>query len=153
MQKKIILTKDGMEKLKSELKKLKEVTRLEIAAKIKEAKEFGDLSENAEYDAAKNQQAFMEGKITELEYIIKSAIIKEATGNTDKVDVGNVVYVEVEGGAEKFKIVGAHEADPLEGMISYESPIGKALIGKKKGDEIEVVVPAGIIKYKITKIE
>ena len=153
MQKKIILTKEGLEKLKAELKKLKEETRHEVAIRIKEAKEFGDLSENSEYEAAKNQQAFTEGKIAELEFIIKSAIIKEKNSNTGSVDIGSTVHVEVEGGAERFKIVGAHEADPVNGMISYESPIGKALIGKKTGEEIEVTVPAGVIRYRITNIE
>ena len=153
MQKKIILTKDGLAKLKADLKKMKEETRHEVAARIKDAIEFGDLSENSKYEEAKNQQAFVEGKIAELEYLIKNATIKEGVVSSDAVDIGNVVHVEVEGGQEKFKIVGAHEADPLNGMISYESPIGQALIGKKKGEEIEVTVPAGMIRYKITNIE
>jgi len=150
---KIILTKNGLSKLKKELKILKEETREEVAQRIKEAIEFGDLSENSEYEDAKNKQAFIEGKIVELEHIIKNAVVKEEVTDSESVDIGTTVHLEIEEGKEVFKIVGAHEADPVNGMISYTSPIGQALIGRRKGDEIEVEVPAGVIKYRITHIE
>jgi transcription elongation factor GreA len=121
---------------------------------IRSAKEYGDLSENSEYSDAKDQQVFVEGRISELEHILKNAVIIDEN-HTDcaSVNVGCTVHVEIESGEAEFKIVGSAEADPEKGWISNESPIGKALIGKKPGDEIEVNVPAGTLKYKVKKIK
>jgi transcription elongation factor GreA len=127
------------------------VQRKKIAAALKEAKEFGDLSENASWDDAKERQAFIEGRIAEIENILKNAVaIKKSSGDT--VAVGSTVHVELEEGLQNFQIVGSTEADPEQGKISNESPIGRALLGKKPGDEVEVEVPAGVIVYKIQKI-
>lgn len=150
----IYLTEEGFEKLKAELLGLTTTKRKEIAQKIKTAKEFGDLSENAEYTEAKEEQSFVEGRIAELEHILKNAKVVSNTGEkADTVDVGCTVQVHLEGNSYKYRIVGSAEADPEKGHISHESPIGKALIGKKVGDEVEVDVPAGKIKYIIKKIE
>lgn len=150
-KKAIYVTSEGIEKLKVELDDLVNVQRKKIAAALKEAKEFGDLSENASWDDAKERQAFIEGRIAEIENILKNVVAIEK-GDADKVDVGSTVHVELEGGTQEFQIVGSTEADPAIGKISNESPIGKALIGKKPGDEVEVEVPAGVIVYKIHKI-
>ncbi len=155
MDKDIYVSKEGLEKLQEEMNELKTVKKREVAARIKTAKEFGDLSENSEYDDAKNEQAFIEGRISEIESILKNAkIIEEvACKTTDEVCVGHTVTVEFDKGVANFKIVGSYEADPEMGLISNESPIGKALIGKKKGEEVKVKVPAGEIKYKIKDIK
>ncbi|EKD86021.1 MAG: hypothetical protein ACD_37C00523G0001 [uncultured bacterium] len=154
MDKEIYISKDGLKKLQEEMKELTTTKKKEVAARIKTAKEFGDLSENSEYDDAKNEQAFIEGRISEIEHILKNAkIIEEvACKITDKVCVGHTVTVNLEGGEAKFRIVGSYEADPEMGLISNESPIGQALLGKKKGEEVSVKVPAGEMKYKIKKI-
>jgi transcription elongation factor GreA len=149
----VYLTKDGLEKLQHELKQLIENDRKEIIAKIKEAREYGDLSENAEYDAAVNQQAIVEGRIEEIETLLKKAQIIESPANTDKVRIGCKVEVEVEGETEKFSIVGTAESNPAKGLISIESPLGKALLGRKVADTAEVGVPdGGTVAYKILKI-
>lgn len=153
-QKKVFLTKEGFEKLKKELDDLASNGRRAVAQRIKQAKEYGDLSENSEYADAKDQQAFIEGRIAELENILKNATLIEETKNSGGiVSVGSTVHVELEGGKEIFRIVGSAEADPEKGFISNESPIGQALLGKKKGEEVEVSVPAGIVKYKVVHIE
>jgi len=154
MDKEIYISKEGLKRLKEEMTELSTVKKREVAARIKTAKEFGDLSENSEYDDAKNEQAFIEGRISEIEHILKNAKIIEEVSckTTDSVCVGHTVCVELEGGEANFKIVGSYEADPEEGLISNESPIGQALLGKKKGDEVSVTVPAGEIKYRIKKI-
>jgi len=154
MEKEIYISKEGLKKLQEESKELTTTKKKEVAARIKTAKEFGDLSENSEYDDAKNEQAFIEGRISEIEHILKNAkIIEEvACSTTDKVCVGHTVTVDLQGGETKFKIVGSYEADPEMGFISNESPIGEALLGKQKGEEVTVKVPAGEIKYKIKKI-
>jgi transcription elongation factor GreA len=154
MDKDIYISKDGFKKLQKEVKELTTTKKREVAARIKTAKEFGDLSENSEYDDAKNEQAFIEGRISEIEYILKNAkIIEEvACKTTDKVCVGHTVIVDLKGGETKFKIVGSYEADPEMGFISNESPIGQALLGKGKGEEVTIKVPAGEMKYKIKKI-
>lgn len=148
------LTQDGFDKLKIELEGLVGSKRKEVSQKIKQAKEFGDLSENAEYAEAKEEQAFIEGRIQELEHLLKQATVVTDKGekSCEVVDVGCTVHVELESGDMKLRIVGSAEADPEAGHISHESPIGKALLGKKKGDEIEVEVPAGIMRYKIKDI-
>jgi len=153
MEKNIYLTRAGLKKLEEEAKSLV-IKRKEVAARIQTAKEFGDLSENGEYSDAKDEQAFNDGKASEIEYILKNAKIIEdiACKHTDHVCVGHTVSVELESGETKFKIVGSYEADPEQGLISNESPIGEALLGKKKGEEVLIKVPAGTLKYKIKKI-
>ncbi len=141
----------GLEKLKSELEERKNKIRPEIALKISEAKELGDLSENAEYIEAKEMQAFNEGRIEELEDLIKNAvIISHDQGGI--VEVGSTVVVTSSKGDHKFTIVGASEASPGQGFISNESPLGNAFLGHKKGDEVEVHIPSGIVKYKILEV-
>lgn len=150
----MFLTQEGQEKLKAELDKLINVKRKEISQKIKSAKEFGDLSENAEYSEAKEEQSFIEGRIQELDHVLKNSTIISAGGNRtcDTVGVGCTVAVQLESGDMNLRIVGSAEADPEKGHISHESPIGKALMGRKKGDEVDIEVPAGTIKYKIKNI-
>jgi len=145
------VSKAGIVKLQEELADLKNVQRKKIAAALKEAKEFGDLSENASWDDAKERQAFIEGRIAEIEHILQNAVEIEVS-HGDTVVIGSTVHVELEEGNQEFQIVGSTEADPEQGKISNESPIGKALIGKKPGDEVEVQVPAGAILYKIRKV-
>ena len=154
----ILLTKEGLKKLKEEYELLKNVRRKEIAERLREAISYGDLSENAEYEEAKNEQAFVEGRILELEKQIKQAkIISE--GRTKKksqvVEIGSQVTVCEKGGKdepETYTIVGFTEADPIEQKISNESPIGKSLLGRMKGDVVEVQAPGGKYRYEILKI-
>ena len=156
MDKKNILTYAGLKKLEDELEHLKVVKRKEVSQKIKEAREQGDLSENAEYDAAKDEQRDIEARIEELEAILKNAeVVVEDEADTEKINVGCKVLVYDEEFEEEveFKIVGSTEANSLQGKISNESPLGKALIGAKVGDEISVEAPAGMMNYKILKIE
>ena len=147
----LYITKDGLKKLKGELKELVDVKRPEIAHQIQSAREMGDISENAAYDEAKREQAFIEGRITELEDIIKNS--KVAEGKTSEVVlVGSQVTLHVDGDEVVFHIVGAPEANPVDKKISHESPLGKALLGKKVGDKVEVEAPIGNITYTILKI-
>ena len=154
-EKKNILTYTGLKKYEDELHDLKVNKRQEIAQKIKEAREQGDLSENAEYDAAKDEQRDIEARIEELEAILKNAeVVVEDEVDFDKINVGCTVKVyditfdeEVE-----FKLVGSTEANSLEGKISNESPVGQALIGKKIGDQVDVETQAGVIQYKVLDI-
>ena len=149
-EKKNLLTYAGLKKLEEELHDLKVVKRKEVAEKIKEAREQGDLSENAEYDAAKDEQRDIEARIEEIEKILKNAEV-----DLDKISVGCKVKVhdfEFEEDIE-LKIVGSTEANSLEGKISNESPVGKALIGAHTGDVVEVEMPAGIMKYKVLEIQ
>ena len=154
--KKSILTYAGLKKLEEELENLKVVKRKEVAGKIKEAREQGDLSENAEYDAAKDEQRDIEARIEELEKILKNAeVVVEDEVDLDKISIGCTVTVydnEFEEEME-FKIVGSTEANSLEGKISNESPVGKALIGRKVDDVVEVETQAGVMEYKVLKIE
>ncbi len=151
--KSVYLTKEGYEKLQKEYEELTTSGRKNIANMIKQAKEYGDLSENSEYADAKDQQAFTEGRIAELEHILKNTvIIEENHTNCEKVQIGCTVHVELESSEMQFKIVGSAEADPEKGWISNESPIGKALLGRGKGEEIEIEVPAGKMRYVIKKI-
>ncbi|AFK85971.1 MULTISPECIES: transcription elongation factor GreA [Thermoanaerobacterium] len=155
MGKQVILTYDGLKKLEEELDYLKSVKRPEVAEKIKQARAFGDLSENSEYDEAKNEQAFIEGRIATIEAMLRNAqVIDEEDITIDKVGVGCTVKVYDEDFKEEaeYTIVGSTEADPMNNKISDESPIGKALLGKKVGDTISVEVPAGIIKLKVLEI-
>jgi transcription elongation factor GreA len=147
------LTKEGVEKLKAELEDLVKNQRTQIAIKLKEAKEYGDLSENSLWDDTKDKQAFIEGRISELEHILKNVTVIQSPKKADKVGIGSTVHLEVAGGLQKYTIVGSTEASPSEGKISNESPIGKALLGKAKGEAVEIEVPSGMIEYRISHIE
>ena len=154
--KKNILTYEGLKKLEDELHDLKVVQRKAIAAKIKEAREQGDLSENAEYDAAKDEQRDIEARIEEIEVILKNAeVVVEEEVNLDSISIGcKVKIVDLELKEEmEYKIVGSTEADSLKGKISNESPVGRALLGHKKGETITVETQAGDLKYKILEID
>ena len=155
-QKKTILTYAGLKKLEDELQDLKVVQRKEIAQKIKEAREQGDLSENAEYDAAKDEQRDIEARIEEIEKILKNAeVVVEDEVDSDKINIGcKVDVLDLEYDEElEFRIVGSTEASSLQGKISNESPVGKALLRHKVGDVVEVETQAGVIEYKILEIQ
>ncbi len=155
MAKEIFVTEEGLKKLQEELDYLKTVRRDEVKEMIKTAKSFGDLSENSEYDEAKNEQAIVEARIAELEEQLNNVRIVDASAlENDVVRVGlSVKMKNVDSGeSEEYRIVGVTEADPFEGLISDESPIGKALLGQKVGAVVEVEIPLGTVKYKITKI-
>jgi transcription elongation factor GreA len=146
------LSKEGRKKLQEEFDYLVSVRRAEVAARIHEAKEHGDVSENAEYEDAKNEQAFVEGRIQALSALIKNAVEIEENHSTTHVQIGSTVTVQSSDGKEKFTIVGSAEAAPAEGRISNESPVGRALLGRKKGEMVSVSVPAGEYTYKIVSI-
>ncbi|MCM1184171.1 MAG: transcription elongation factor GreA [Roseburia sp.] len=155
--KKNLLTREGLKKYEDELHDLKVVRRKEVAEKIKEAREQGDLSENAEYDAAKDEQRDIEARIEELEKILKNVEVvdmEDDNHDLERVSFGLVVKVKDNefGDEMEFKIVGATEANSLKGKISNESPLGKALLGAKKGQEVTVEAPAGVINYTILDI-
>ena len=155
MAKQIIVSHDGLMKLQQELEYLKTVKRKEVAQAIQKARAYGDLSENSEYDEAKNEQAEIEGKIANLEATLENAIVLDDSElGTDKVNVGNKVKViNIDADEEtEYKIVSTTEADPIMGLISDDSPLGKALIGQRKGDSINVETPMGVVKYTITEI-
>jgi len=154
MAREIILTEDGREELKVELERLETVKRAEVGERIKNAREFGDISENSEYDDAKNEQAWLESRIAEINHILSNATVVEAPKRSNKVAIGNKVTVRMESGAERqFTIVGVAEADAAEGKISNASPMGAALIGAHKGDEVVAEGPTGKeIKLTILKI-
>ena len=155
-EKKNLLTYEGLKKLEDELQDLKVVQRKEIAQKIKEAREQGDLSENAEYDAAKDEQRDIEARIEELEKILKNAeVVVEDEVDLEKINIGcRVKILDMEYNEEmEYKIVGSTEANSLKGKISNESPVGKALIGAKVGDIVEVETQAGTITYKVLEIQ
>jgi len=154
----VLVTKEGLAKLKEELQHFKDVRRKEVARRLKEAISYGDLSENSEYEEAKNEQAFVEGRIIELEKMIDNAkIITEGVKSTDAtVQIGTTIVVQNitdNDEPETYTIVGSTEADPTINKISNESPIGSALLGKTKNDIIKVKVPAGILEFKILKIK
>lgn len=155
MAEEVLLTREGLEKIKDEYETAVSVTRAEVAERIKEARSFGDLSENAEYDAAKEEQAELEERINKLESMIRNAkVIDEDELDKDIVNVGNTVTLK-ENGVEEvviYKIVGSTEADPFKGMISNESAVGKALIGAKIGETVEVEVPDGKIYYDVLQV-
>ena len=146
------ISKDGLEKLRHELEEMLSVRRPEIAQRIHDAKEHGDLTENAEYEDAKNEQAFVEGRIQMVESLIKNATLIDEHTSKDHVQIGSTVKVDGPDGSQSFMIVGSTEAKPTEGRISNESPVGRALLGKKKGENVTVSVPAGDIAYKILAI-
>jgi len=152
------ITRDGLKKLNQELDDLKNVKRKEIAERIAQAKELGDLSENAEYQSARNDQAFNEGRILELEAVLKNAvIIEELETKAGVVNVGSKIKIKEDSDGEsnekEYHIVGSHEADPSSGKISNESPIGKALLGASTGQVIEIVLPKCTIKAEIVEIK
>ncbi|MGI8427727.1 MAG: transcription elongation factor GreA [Solirubrobacteraceae bacterium] len=155
MPKDVILTAEGLVSLKAELEQLSTTRRREVAARIKEAREFGDISENAEYDDAKNEQAMLETRISQLEEKLRSATVIDASDlGTDVVRVGSVVHVKDEDGKSlKYTIVGSAEAAPAQLRLSNESPVGKALLGRKRGDEVVFTTPKGQRRLKVTKID
>jgi len=146
------ISEEGLAKLRAELDELVSVRRAEIAQRIHDAKEHGDLAENAEYEDAKNEQAFVEGQIQRLEALIKNAIIIDEHHGTDHVQIGSTVKVDGADGKQLYTIVGSTEASPKEGRISNESPVGRSLLGKRKGDTVDVQTPAGTFSYKILEI-
>ena len=148
-----VLTNEGLSKLKDELEHLKNEKRPQVSDRIKSAKELGDLSENAEYQEAKEEQSFVEGRILELEYLIKTSSIVEKGKNNGKVQVGCQVKIDKDGQIMSFTIVGSTEADPAQGKISLESPFGDALMGKSVGDEVEINLPSGKVKCRILEIQ
>ena len=152
MNKPTYLSREGLEGLKTELETMTNVRRVEVAARIHDAKEHGDLSENAEYEDAKNEQAFVEGRIQTLQSLIKNATLIDEHHVGDHVQIGSTVTLNGEDGVETFTIVGSTEAKPSEGRISNESPVGRALLGRKKGDKVLVHVPAGDFSYTVTGI-
>jgi transcription elongation factor GreA len=139
-------------KLKDELKDLKTVKRRELAARIEAAKSLGDLSENAEYHEAKDALGFIEGRILEIEDLLKNAVVIEQESGASNVRVGSTVTVSINGKEKSFTIVGSNEADPLSGKVSNESPIGRALLGSKGGDQVEVETPGGTTVYEVLRI-
>ena len=156
MNEELLLTQEGYDHIVAEYDELVSVRRAEVAERIKEAISYGDISENAEYDSAKNEQAELEERIHQLEEMLRKAkIVQEEDVKGDKVNIGLKVTVKDidTGDKEVFSIVGATESDPFNGKISTESSVGKALIGRKKGETVAIEVPDGIINYKIMKIE
>lgn len=149
----ISLTQEGLEQLKKELKELKEVKRPEVIARIRSAQELGDLSENAEYQTAKEDQSFIEGRIQELESMLKSAKVIEKNHNTSTIGIGSKVKVDIEGDVVDYEIVGPTESDIENNRISSESPVGRSLMGHKKGDCITVTAPGGDIPYRIIEVK
>lgn len=155
-EKETILTEEGLKKIEQKLEHLKTVRRREVAERIKQAIEFGDISENSEYDDAKNEQAFIEGEILTLEKMLRNAkVIHEDEANGHIVTLGATVKLkDLEcGDTFEYTLVGSAEADPMENKISNESPVGAAILGKKKGSIVEVNVPAGLLKYEILDIK
>lgn len=154
-EKQVMLTEEGLKKLEDKLDHLKTVRRGEVAERIKQAIEFGDISENSEYEDAKNEQAFIEGEIMTLEKMLRnSQIIEDGQGN-DTVHLGNTVVIkDLEFDEDlEYTLVGSAEADPTEFKISNESPVGQAILGQKVGSTVEVHVPAGVLKYRIIEIK
>jgi transcription elongation factor GreA len=148
------LTHEGLKKLEEELDHLRTARRQEVAERLHQAMEDGELIENAEYEAAKNEQAFVEGRILTIETILSEAVLIEDEGPSNIVRVGSTVKVQEDGSKpEAYTIVGAAEANPAKGLISNESPLGRALLGRKVGDEVKVNAPAGVLSFKVVKIE
>jgi len=153
-EKEVILTLEGLKKLEEELELYKTQKRREVAERIKQAIEFGDISENSEYEDAKNEQAFIEGRIITLEKMLRNARVIDDSEGTDSVTLGSTVMLKDmdHGDEEEYTIVGSAEADPRTNRISNESPVGKAVLGKTKGATVEVTVPAGVLHYMIMDI-
>ena len=149
----IIVTADGYRKMQDELEHLKTTRRQEVADRLKDAISYGDLSENSEYQEAKEEQAFLEGKISSLSKEIQNAKIEKVTGSKDFVHLGTKLVLKIEGDkGEEYEIVGAREADPFLHKISNESPVGQALLGRKKGEVFVVEAPIGKVQYEIVKL-
>lgn len=151
--KQVLLTEEGLKKLQDELKVLKEERRREVIERIQEAVAHGDLSENADYAQAKEEQAFIEGRIQEIEEMIKNAQIISHTANHNQVSIGSTVEVRVGGREAKYTIVGSNEANPAAGRISNESIVGRSLLGSKVGDKVTVQTPAGSSEYEVVSID
>lgn len=151
-EKAIRLTKQGLDKLKAELEELKKIKRPAVIDRIKKAKDFGDLSENAEYEDARNEQSFIEGRIQELEHMIKYAEVSESH-SANEVSLGSNVTVSMDGEKATYEIVGSTEADPMAGKISDDSPIGSALLGAKVGEKVVAKTPGGDLEIKIVAVQ
>jgi len=150
----VYVTPEGLKKLEDELEHLRTVKRQEVAQRLHEAMEDGELIENAEYEAAKNEQAFVEGRILELEHMLAQAQVIEPGKSTGVVGIGSTVVIQENGKpAETYTIVGAAEANPRDGLISNESPMGQALLDHKAGDDVDVRAPAGNLRFRIVKIK
>lgn len=147
------LTPEGAEKIKQELYSLRHIKRKEVAARIEKAKDMGDLSENAEYTSAKEEQGFIEGKIAELKNLLRGSVVIEKKEGLNIVLVGSKVKAIFDSETKEYLIVGAHESNPTQGKISNESPLGQSLVGKKIGDEFEIQLPLKNVKCKILEIE
>lgn len=154
-EKKYPMTVSGKQKLEDELEFLKTVKRKEVVERIKIARSYGDLSENSEYDSAKEDQAFIEGKISSLESMIRSSVIISEDTRTEEAQLGSTVtFKEIpDGEVETYTIVGSAEADPLEGLISNDSPIAKGILGRKKGDQVKIITPGGEMQVEITEVK
>lgn len=155
MEKEVVLTNEGWQRLQAELEYLRAVKRKEVAEKIREALDFGDPWENPEYESAKNEQAFVEGRILTLENMLsKARVVQEKPPVSDEIQLGSRVKLRDLATGEEFSylIVGANEADPLQGRISYLSPVGQAILGHKAGEKVRVNVPAGALEYEIIEV-
>ena len=152
-QKEVFITRQGLSRLEAELEVLRSVRRHEVAEKIRLAREMGSTENNAEYDDAKNDQAFIEGRILVLENIVKGATVIDKSSSSGIIELGSGVLLHNQDGkVDQFVIVGSTEANPVEGRISNESPVGRALLGKRAGDVVEVVTPAGVLKLSIMEV-
>ena len=145
----VYVSAEGLKKMEAELEELRTVKRAEVAERIHNAMQFGDFSENSELEQAKNDQAFLEGRILSLEQMLKKAVVIDQNGHHELVEVGSKVIVESDGERTEYVIVGSAEAAPAEGRISNESPVGKALIGHRAGETVKLTVPAGTVQVKI----
>lgn len=153
-EKPVFVTQEGKLKLQEELEHLVTVRRKEVADKIHSAKEEGDIMENSAYDEAKNEQAFLEGRIRTLEAMLKNAVIIDPEGNGDRIGLGAYVTLrDGQGPSETFRIVGSAEADPQAGLISNESPVGRALLGRRPGERVEVNTPGGVLTFEILDVK
>jgi transcription elongation factor GreA len=148
-----IISQEGYDKLEKELEYLKTIKRREIANRIQKAKDMGDLSENAEYSEAKDAQAFNDGRIAELSIMLKSLTVVQNGSEKGIISMGSKVITELKGNKKEFTIVSFNEADPLEGKISNESPLGRSLLNKKKGEKVAVLTPKGEMEYTIIKVD
>jgi transcription elongation factor GreA len=148
----VYVSADGLRKLENELEELRTKRRAEVAERIHAAMEFGDFSENSELEQAKNDQAFLEGRIMRLEQMVKNAVVIDENGHHEKVEIGSHVMVETDGERREYVIVGSAEAAPAEGRISNESPVGRALLGHKAGEIVRLLVPAGPVELKILAV-
>ena len=146
------ISAEGLEKLKQELQEFKTTKRTDIATRLEHAKSHGDLSENAEYQETKEEQSLLERQIIELEEMIRNAVVINANYHTDYVVVGSMVRVRSKLGEEKYRIVGSEEANPAEGKISNESPLGKGFLNRRKGDKVEIKTPGGVAEYEVLEI-